>query len=132
MVADLGERLPVSPRDIEYDALIEIELSDPKRSRRGWVYALVSKRDREAPEMLDYVTYDSKEDSVLGRSYRLRYSKKLPFLVDTFQWRLDEDNSLSHDIIDTMKIRHTGKFFHRFHFYRTHEHAFIIDTQFSF
>jgi hypothetical protein len=110
---DAGARLldletPKDPR-----RLTEIELP----GGAGWVYAGVSVKQPRSEE--EYLNYDARRDEITARAFKLRFDPQLPFLITSFQWQLREHGGWSEDMVDTMKIRHRGRFLDVFPFERT-------------
>lgn len=121
MAADMGKKMEAIPGDFQGSLTAEIEIADPKTGQKGWVYAFVF-HDR-TPERAhqDYVSYDLEHDAIENDTYRIAFSKKLPFLVSTLTWKEAETRRYSPNLADIMKVRHRGKLFHKFDFLRTQD-----------
>jgi hypothetical protein len=116
---DRGDRLPGSSELARSQRLIEIQLSEPESGTAGWVYIRISSGGQ--PLSADRpVRYLPDTDSVKAQLYHIGFSAELPFLVDTFHWKLPGQHAWSPDISDTMKIRHRGIFMGFVPFQRTH------------
>jgi len=121
MSGDAGERMDRFPEDLEISSGTEIEITDPKSGQQRWVYVFVFQTSPPDRPGQDYVSYNSGNDTVESDTYRIAFSKKKPFLVDTLQWKNSETFQYSPDLADTMKVRHVGKFLHKFDFVRTQD-----------
>ncbi len=120
MAADVGEKMTTPlPGEITSTS-VAIMITDPVTKKQGWLYARTS---RTSPERntTDYVTYHRNNDTVESDLYRVGYSKRLPFIIQSLQWKDEKNASLSVNLIDTMKARHRGKFLHKLHFLRTEQ-----------
>jgi len=116
-LADYAARRPPASATTKQMALVEIEVNDPQTGQTGWIYAGLSDpvTDTTAPGR---VTYKTATDSVETGVYKVGFSNRTPFLIDTFQWRLAA-NSWSPNVLDSMKIRHQGTMFGFLSFSRT-------------
>jgi len=76
MARDLGARI-----DAEMDPglrlLAEITVVDPVDGSRGWCY-LATSEDFPEFSSVDYVSYDTRDDRVLTRNYRIGFSPQAP------------------------------------------------------
>jgi hypothetical protein len=100
--------------------LIEIQFNDNHQQIQNWVYVKLL----NAPVQFSlqrYINYNPETDSVSTGLYQLGFSRQMPFLVDRFSWWDKSSKQWSPDLLDTMKIRHSGKLFGLFGFGRTHE-----------
>lgn len=121
MSSDLGEKAVTLPEIPGMTSAAEIEIRDPETGRQAWAYALVF--DGTPPECSgrDYVSYNAESDFIDTAIYRIGFSGRLPFLVDRMNLKKAGTHELSPDFTDTMKIRYSGKLFHRFDFLRTQD-----------
>ncbi|MFN2309059.1 MAG: hypothetical protein ABR553_04895 [Gammaproteobacteria bacterium] len=115
MAADLGQRAPTPPDS----AVFGLSIRDPRTADTGWVYILRRDATALSPSDQDYVSYDAERDAIVGQTYRIGFSRKIPFLFESLQWKL-KDGGYAPDLLDSMKIKHSGKLFHSFEFKRTH------------
>jgi len=121
MAGDVGRRMESFPGNLRAASVVEMEITDPGTGRTGWVYALAAPRGIAKRSRRDYISYHSRDDSVESESYRIAFSKKLPFLVSTLRWKQKGTGRYSPDFADTMKVRHRGRLFHQFAFLRTQD-----------
>ncbi|MDH5648810.1 MAG: hypothetical protein OEY67_04075 [Gammaproteobacteria bacterium] len=119
MTCDLGEKSP--PGLLDSAVIAEVMLTDPRDGTRKWFYVrneLIS----QYPSMLrDYVSYDRDRDIIETDNYKIGFSRTLPFLMNHFQRKEPQQRDWSPNIMDTMKIRHFGKFLHKYDFERTQD-----------
>lgn len=108
--ADIGSRLPADSARRKQLQLTELRISAAAGRAGGWVYASPLKV-RRLVTATPRITYSQSEDSIETDIYRIGFSSRTPFLVDSLQWNLGKDNQWSPDLIDSMKIRHQGKLF---------------------
>jgi len=127
---DLGERLNSSlllKGKLDPLPLIEIQVVDEhsdvdNKKTSGWLYLAaegiaVNAGTINSNKQKEFLIYESARDTVISSVYKIAFSKDKPFLLDAFQWRLSgriagqSEWSWSPDVVDTMKIRHTGHFF---------------------
>lgn len=109
MVGDLGQKVESLPNNSGQVAATEIEIMDPRTGQRGWVYALVIEQSPPKKSSRRYVSYDRDRDVVESDIYRIGFGKDKPMLITEFYWMDPETRAYSPNLIDTMKIRHTGK-----------------------
>lgn len=121
MVRDLGTKVETLPGDLVFHGATEIEIVDPETDQRRWAYAIVSGKEPLGKSTDDYVSYSQEDDWVESDTYRIGFSRKTPFVIDTLKWKDPKDSQLSPDIADIMKAKHTGRFLHKIDFERTHE-----------
>jgi len=120
MTADAGERISPLTEHFAQQRVVEIAIVDAKNGERKWVYLLETTADQKwVAASKDYVVYDATKDVIETDSYKIGFSTPLPFLIDKLQWRTGEANKWSPNLVDTMKIRHEGKFFGNIDFSRT-------------
>jgi hypothetical protein len=117
-VKDVGKKLPPTAEFAKLNSLIEIQLTDPNSGSYGWIYASTAKQIKP-PSSTTFIHYLPDTDSVRSGFYHIGFSQRVPFLVDTFQWKLAGNHAWSPDISDTMKIRHQGMFLGFIPFHRT-------------
>ena len=121
MAADAGERITTLPEQYASLPIVEIAIVDPKTAERKWVYLIkTSDAHDHRADNIKYVTYDSTQDTIQTKIYRIGFSSMHPFMIDNFQWHLTGPSEWSLNLFDTMKIRHHGKFFGKLDFSRTH------------
>ncbi|MHB8474317.1 MAG: hypothetical protein ACYDC8_16010 [Gammaproteobacteria bacterium] len=108
MAADLGQRADSLPNKLSQNAAVEIEIMDPKTGKRGWVYALVIEQSPPKKSSRHYVSYHRDTDVVESSIYRIGFGKDKPMLITEFSWMDPETGAYSPNLIDTMKIRHSG------------------------
>ena len=121
MSSDAGERITTLPEQYAPFPIIEIVIVDPKTEERKWVYLIKTPTaDGPPADSTNYVVYDSTKDAIQTNIYRIGFSSKHPFMIDSFQWHLTGSSEWSPNLFDTMKIRHQGKFFGKLGFSRTH------------
>lgn len=87
----------------------------------AWVYAIAFNVTTAPRSKTSYMVYDATKDSISSDIYRAGFSPKLPFLMKEFQWKNPDSGLWGPNLIDTMKLKHTGKMFGIFNFLRTHE-----------
>lgn len=121
MSSDIGEQIEAVPDMAGIQGVTGIEMTDPNTGRHGWVYALVFKGEPPEGAGHDYVSYDAVNDSVESEVYRVAFSKKKPFIVNTLIQKDELNHQYSKNFSDTMKIRHKGKLLHQFEFLRTQD-----------
>ena len=125
---DSGDQLPLTSRFIGLYSLVEIQISEPKAGISGWIYASTSSRSK-LPALNNFVHYLADTDSVQSGLYQVGFSERLPFLLDTFHWKLSGHHTWSPDISDTMKIRHRGTFLGFIPFQRTqHDYSSRLEA----
>ena len=117
-VTDSGKKLPGASEFTRLFSLVEIQITDPGSGISGWIYASISSRNRPVSSD-NVIRYLPDTDSVRSELYHVGFSEQLPFLVDTFHWKLAGNHVWSPDISDTMKIRHRGTFLGFIPFQRT-------------
>lgn len=113
MASDLGDKLPANIP--EENSLVELAITDPVDGSQRWPYI---SREKPASPLSDYVHYSSVDDQIITDSYLIGFSAATPFLLNHLQRRSDVSEPWSPNLVDTMKIRHAGKFLHRFEFVR--------------
>lgn len=118
LAADTGVRLSDTSHLSKTLPLVEIRLGDAAGLPTGWLYVSVS-GDPQTAGGNRHVQYDPASDTVTGAAYQLTFNRRLPFLVDTFRWKSGDSGGWSPDVIDTMKIRHHGRFLGFIPFRRT-------------
>lgn len=100
--------------------ITEIEFEDPVSGELRWVYVVSYSKSSEVKKTAtDNIHYNQATDAIWSETYRIGFIEEIPFLVDMFHWSTPDKNCCP-DIIDSMKIRHTGKLFGLFDFERTH------------
>ncbi|MDX2503826.1 MAG: hypothetical protein QNL62_05040 [Gammaproteobacteria bacterium] len=115
---DLGDRLDHASEQFRQYSLLEIELTLAGSSSR-WIY--INLRPPESDFLSSSeIVYDQERDIVTSAVYKSGFSPTVPFLLDSFNWKLPHQSGWSPDLSDTMKIRHNGKFF-GLPFKRTHD-----------
>jgi hypothetical protein len=119
VASDAGARLSDAARRGEAARLAEIRLDGTPGVPPGWVY-VSSSSDPEPVHSGHYMHYSPASDMVSSATYQLGFNTRLPFLVDTFQWKTDDRDGWSPNVLDTMKIRHQGRFLGFIPFKRTH------------
>lgn len=122
MTADAGERIVLMPEQYSQQPAVEIAIVDPKSGEQKWVY-LIATKSAQIPLSSGkrYVTYDSTRDVIETKVYRMGFSSARPFIVSSLQWHTGVANNWSPNLLDTMKIRHYGKFFGNIDFVRTQD-----------
>ena len=116
--ADLGLPLGKNHRQTDPPGLVALRFEASSDKQRGWLYARVSEQ-RPPGSTVAQIEYDAEADAVQSASYRVGFSRQLPFLVDSFAWRMTGSEGWSPNLIDTMKIRHYGDFLGFIPFRRT-------------
>ncbi len=119
LAGDAGERADAAVLARDGDVALEIALADPSGGRRAWVYVQVTDHLLAAQEH-SQVRYDAALDRVDTMTYRLGFSARAPMLIDSIRWSDPATGWLSPELLDCMKIRHTGRFLHH-EFRRTEE-----------
>jgi len=117
-IVDSGKRLPATSEFAGQHSLVEIQIIDRGSGISGWIYASISNRNEPLSSSVR-IHYLPDTDSVRSGLYHIGFSEQLPFLIDTFHWKLDGQHAWSPDISDTMKIRHHGTFLGFIPFLRT-------------
>ena len=120
MVKDVGTKLIDLKSFSHGSSITEIEITDPESGTRNWVYAVFSDGRNVTPALQDLVRYDSESDTISTENYRIMFVAESPFLVDTLNLVNSSNGEWYPDLIDRMKVRHTGKLFGLFSFERTH------------
>ncbi len=108
---DLGIQLDPDAEIFNQFKLIEVKVINEMSDVMGWFYIntmpgqplIFNLKKRE-------LSYDKKQDTITTRAFKTGFSHSKPFLINFFYWRLAEDK-WSDDLIDMMKIRHSGRFF---------------------
>lgn len=118
-MADRATRLPPDIAGAEEVPLIEIGITDAETGQVSWVYARLSEAIAK-PLSRERIAYEATTDSIETASYKAGFSRRNPFLLDRFQWKLGADN-WSPNVLDTMKISHQGDMFGFIPFQRTAE-----------
>jgi len=112
---DLKQRVEHSSELIRQHALIELEIItglNDSASTSKWLYIDVDFNHTKSDfEHINLLTYEHAQDHVSSSIYKIGFSNKHPFLLDSFHWRLPDKSAWGDDITDMMKIRHTGRFF---------------------
>ena len=119
LASDAGARLSDAARRGEAARLAEIRLGDTPGSAPKWIY-ISSSSDPGPVQGSRYMQYIPASDTVSSAVYQLGFNTQLPFLVDTFRWKTDDSDGWSPNVLDTMKIRHQGRFLGFIPFKRTH------------
>jgi hypothetical protein len=121
MASDLGVQLNQWPDDLATSSATEIGITDPKTGQQSWVYALAF--DGRPPETAsrDYVSYHRNRDSAESEVFEIGFSRTQPLLVQKLAWKDGKTRQVGMNLVDTMKVRHTGKLFHRFNFLRNQQ-----------
>ena len=108
------------PPRIKGAFITEIEFEDPVSGELRWIYAVSYSQSHDVKKTsVDSIHYNRETDAIWSKSYRIQFVEEIPFLVNSFQWS-SHDKNCCPDIIDSMKIRHTGQLFGLFDFVRTH------------
>ena len=118
LASDAGARLGDVARRGEAAQLAEIRLDDTPGAPTKWVY-VSSSSDSRAVHGNRHIQYDADGDLVISAAYQLGFDTQLPFLVDNFRWNTDDSDGWSPNLVDTMKIRHRGRFLGFIPFTRT-------------
>ncbi len=116
MVGDLGERGTIPVAQLRPVKIVAVELRDPGSTQSAWVYLLVLPAPAHVPGA--YVRYRPDSDALESDTYRLAFSRQLPMLADSVQWFDPAQGAYGNNVIDVMKIRHTGRFLGGFTFHR--------------
>ena len=108
---DLGDQLKMTSAVLNNHSLIELKIITDNKEVIGWLYIELNSKDRNLRiRKNNLLIYDAEQDSIHSSIYKIGFSKKHPFLLEQFHWRLDKSNAWSPDLADTMKIRHKGNF----------------------
>ncbi len=111
LVDPLTSSLSSSNSILKNHSLIELKIIADNKEVIGWMYiALDSKKPTLKIRQNNLLSYNAEQDIILSSIYKIGFSKQHPFLLDQFHWRLAQANTWSPDLVDTMKIRHTGTF----------------------
>jgi len=119
MAADAGEKEARLPDDLGAVSVTEIEVVDATAAQSRWAYAVVLAVPSAARANPTYVSYDAVNDAVISEVYRVTFSKEQPFLLTGLSLRDPASDRWGPNLVDTMKVRHTGKLFGQFDFVRT-------------
>lgn len=121
MATDAGDRIEDYRTRFAQQVTIEISVTDPLTDQRRWIY-LVETRPDDPPAVMPsgYVSYDADKDNIETPAYKIGFSRTLPFLTNSLQWRNDTSGKWTINVVDTMKIRHIGNLLGQ-PFVRTHE-----------
>lgn len=87
----------------------------------AWVYAIAFNIAPTSRSHVRYMDYDAAKDILSSDVYRAGFSPNLPFLMRAFQWKNADTGQWGPNLVDTMKLKHTGKMFGVAKFLRTHE-----------
>lgn len=107
---DAGERMALLPGNLGQDALMEMELKNSKSTGSRWLY-VKSDISHAMTSARTYIHYSAALNTVGTDGFEIGFSSATPFLIDRLRWRTDSADGWSLDVVDTMKIRHTGKLF---------------------
>ena len=101
-----------SSKFLNNNTLIELKIMTHNNTEpMGWIYiALDAKTVDVNIKHKTLLNYNAEHDIIFSKLYKIGFSKKYPFLMDQFHWRLDAPNNWTADLTDTMKIRHKGEF----------------------
>jgi len=119
MAIDVGKKVESVPEIPGMLSVTELEITDSKTGEQAWVYALVLEGTPPESSGKDYVSYIAETDTIETDYYRMGFSKEIPLFMNMLKVKSIETNEFSPDLIDTMKVKHMGKFLHRFDFVRT-------------
>ncbi|MEE9422806.1 MAG: hypothetical protein V3V50_06575 [Gammaproteobacteria bacterium] len=119
LLRDTSLRMPSQSQSDSEGQLIEIIINDQQQVQH-WVYVRLLKESGKS-SLKHYINYNPETDSVSTNLYQLGFSRQTPFLVDVFRWWDETGQQWSPDLLDTMKIRHSGKLFGLLSFNRTHK-----------
>jgi hypothetical protein len=120
-LADAGtERRPDSASD-NRDIRAEIQVIPSPGEQSHWVYVEVSTTGNGKAPASNLVKYQEDTDTVSTDHYKAGFSHTRPFLLNSFQWRLKTHQAYSPNVLDSMKIRHTGNMLGLISFKRTSE-----------
>lgn len=118
-LADAGtQRLSTAPPD-RRGIHAEIQISHSLSQQPHWVYAKVSATEKSKVAAPAPVKYQTQDDTVTTDLYKAGFNDSIPFLLDDFHWRLADKQGFSPNILDSMKIQHTGSMFGFISFIRT-------------
>lgn len=108
---DLGAKLHPDSEILNQYTLIEVKVLSDSLAEPGWFYINVMplKRAKHYSLQKKYLSYNKAQDIISSADFKIGFSRSKPFLIDTFQWHLD-NNQWSSDLSDMMKIRHKGHF----------------------
>lgn len=120
MQHDAGLRLPAKSDALNRGRLIEIKISDQDKQQHRWVYVRVFSTVIKTSGK-NHINYNPDTDSVTTELYQLGFSRQAPFLANRFSWWDGPGKRWSPDLLDTMKIRHTGTLLGMFAFDRTQD-----------
>ncbi|MEA3242752.1 MAG: hypothetical protein U9Q19_04840 [Pseudomonadota bacterium] len=118
-LADAGaQRLSTLPSE-QREIRAEIQVTHPRSEQPHWVYAKVSTTEKSAAPVAGLVRYQAETDTVATDLYQVSFNARHPFLIDDFRWRLTGKQDYSPNVLDSMKIQHTGNMFGFIPFKRT-------------
>jgi len=112
------ERLSDSAPD-HRDIRAEIQISPSPGQQPHWVYVRESSTVNGKAPVSNLVKYQEDTDTVTTDHYKAGFSHARPFLLNSFQWRLENQQAYSPNVLDSMKIQHTGNMLRLFSFKRT-------------
>jgi len=121
MASDAGEQTLTRLEGMTFSSAVEIEIRDPIKNIRKWVYAWVLDHETSQAGMPHYVSYRPKDDVIESQTYRVGFSRKTPFVMDALNWKGASPHEYGANLADKMKARHSGKFLHKLDFVRTEE-----------
>lgn len=116
MAGDVGEQ--ARSQFADDGKTLELALHDAKTNQRGWVYLAVAATAPAASVAAPYVRYLAAEDALQSATYQLGFSRSMPMLAQSLRWFDPQLNTYGVNLIDTMKIRHYGRFLGGFRFRR--------------
>lgn len=123
MAADLGEQRLADPTTLPGSQHLraEITLTDPYDGRQRWLYVAIDRTAQHTLTLSDYVQYRTEQDHIETDIYQIGYAREMPLLIETIRWRAPDTGQFGPNMIERLKLRHSGKLFHHFPFERTHE-----------
>lgn len=104
MAMDTGDRLPEASDMLKNaKTAVEIEVTDPVSTEKGWVYLTLSESDAQRSS-LDYVSYDPATPAFKTRNYSGQYNRKFPAGASKYAFEAGLGGR-GDDFIDRIKIR---------------------------
>ncbi len=118
-LADAGAQRLSTALSQQQKIYAEIQVSHSLSPQPHWVYAKISAAGTSKISASSLVKYQAQDDTVTTDFYKVGFNDRHPFLIDDFRWRLTDEKGYSPNVLDSMKIEHTGSMFGFVPFKRT-------------
>lgn len=106
----------------EFKTVVPLTLVDPVSQNKAWVNIVVVQPGAKPPAgaVQDYISYNDAEHAIVTDTIKVEFSKQKPMLIENLYWKDATTGKFNADVLDTMKLLHTGKFLRTVPFRRTH------------